>query len=66
MKYIRLLYPFAGAVAGTILTIPDDSADAVVKNGIAEIVGQEAETEKVITAPQPTLEPPPAKKKKSK
>ena len=66
MKYIRLLAPFAGAMPGTILTISDDSADAVVKNGIAEIVRQEAETEKVIAAPEPTPAPAPAKKKKSK
>ena len=65
MKYIRLLQPFAGAMPGTILTISDDSADAVVKNGIAEIVRQEVVTGESIDAPEPEVKEP-TKKKKAK
>ena len=65
MKYIRLLQPFAGAVPRTIMTIPDDSVEDVVRLGIVEIVSQKiAEDEENGTDPDPTPEPPPDKKKK--
>ena len=66
MKYIRLLYPFAGAVAGTILTIPDDSVEAAVKSGVVEVVGQEVATGETIDAPDTEPTPAPVKKKKPK
>lgn len=54
MKYIRLLYPFAGAMPGSIMTISDEEAEAAVKSGAVEIVGQEAASD-----PEPTQKPAP-------
>ena len=64
MKYIRLLQPFAGAIPRTIMTIPDDSVEDVVRLGIVEIVSQKVADGENDTDPEPTPESPPDKKKK--